>query len=197
MTDAQLMTLALAIIIPLSMLIYSNSRITEAKETLRAEMVAGNGRMTEMKETLRADIATSNGRITDVKETLRAEMAATTETLRAEMTAGFSRISNEILSLKADLKVHELEHHHKLGHQRRSERNPQRRVQHHHNLHEPADAHGDLHLAGDLGYGSLRRGYHDHWRRFRPDDHRQCHAGRHRQCRDPAGWDREQQPEHW
>ena len=32
------MTLALAIVIPLSMLIYSNSRITEAKETLRAEI---------------------------------------------------------------------------------------------------------------------------------------------------------------
>ena len=38
MTDAQMMTLALAIIIPLSMLLYSNSRITEAKETLRAEI---------------------------------------------------------------------------------------------------------------------------------------------------------------
>jgi len=30
--------MALAIIIPLSMLIFSNSRITEAKETLRAEV---------------------------------------------------------------------------------------------------------------------------------------------------------------
>jgi hypothetical protein len=29
------------------------------------------------------------------------------------MAAGFSRISSEILSLKADLKIHELEHHHK------------------------------------------------------------------------------------
>jgi hypothetical protein len=38
MTDPQIMTLALAIVIPLSMLIYSNSRITEAKETLRAEI---------------------------------------------------------------------------------------------------------------------------------------------------------------
>jgi hypothetical protein len=38
MTDQQLLTLALAIIIPLSLLLYSNSRITEAKETLRAEM---------------------------------------------------------------------------------------------------------------------------------------------------------------
>ena len=84
MTDPQMMTLALAIIIPLSLLLYSNSRITEAKETLRAEM------------------ATCNSRITDVKETLRAEMAA-----------GFSRISSEIQSLRADLKIHELEHHHK------------------------------------------------------------------------------------
>ena len=42
MTDAQMMTLALAVIIPIpfSMLMYSNSRITEAKETLRAEIRA-------------------------------------------------------------------------------------------------------------------------------------------------------------
>jgi hypothetical protein len=33
--------LVLAVVLPLSMLIYSNSRITEAKETLRAEMNAG------------------------------------------------------------------------------------------------------------------------------------------------------------
>jgi hypothetical protein len=33
-----MITLALAVIVPLSMLIYSNSRISEAKETLRAEM---------------------------------------------------------------------------------------------------------------------------------------------------------------
>jgi len=38
MTDAQMLTLAFAIIMPLSMLIYSNGRITEAKETLRAEI---------------------------------------------------------------------------------------------------------------------------------------------------------------
>jgi hypothetical protein len=95
MTDQQMMTLALAIIIPLSMLIYSNSRITEAKETLRAE------------------IATGNSRIIDVKETLRAEIATTKETLRAEIATGFARMSSEIMSLKADLKVHELEHHRK------------------------------------------------------------------------------------
>jgi hypothetical protein len=66
MTDAQMMTLALAVIVPLSMLIYSNSRITETKETLRAEIAAG-----------------------------------------------FTRMSSEIQSLKAELKIHELEHHQK------------------------------------------------------------------------------------
>ena len=40
-TDTQLLTLALAVILPLSLLIYSNSRITEAKETLRSEMATG------------------------------------------------------------------------------------------------------------------------------------------------------------
>jgi hypothetical protein len=58
MTDAQLMTLALAIIIPLSMLIYSNSRITEAKETLRAEMQKGH-----------AEILASLEKITSLIET--------------------------------------------------------------------------------------------------------------------------------
>ena len=58
------MTMALAVVIPLSMLIYSNSRITEVKGTLRAEIAAG-----------------------------------------------FARMSSEIQSLKADLKIHELEHH--------------------------------------------------------------------------------------
>jgi hypothetical protein len=38
MTDAQILTMAVAVIVPLSMLLYSNSRIGEAKDTLRAEM---------------------------------------------------------------------------------------------------------------------------------------------------------------
>jgi hypothetical protein len=46
MTDSQLLTLAMAVILPLSMLIYSNSRITEAKETLRAEMAAMKAELT-------------------------------------------------------------------------------------------------------------------------------------------------------
>ncbi len=37
MSDQQIMTLALSVLIPLSILIYSNSRIPDAKEALRAE----------------------------------------------------------------------------------------------------------------------------------------------------------------
>ena len=39
-TDPQLLTLTIAIVIPLSLLLYSNSKITECKETLRAEMAS-------------------------------------------------------------------------------------------------------------------------------------------------------------
>jgi hypothetical protein len=59
MTDPQLVTLAFAIIIPLSLLLYSNGRITEAKETLRAEMRAGFDRLEGIKsglDTLSADM---------------------------------------------------------------------------------------------------------------------------------------------
>ena len=42
MKDAQILTIAIAVIFPLSMPIYSNSRIAEAKETLRAEAKANH-----------------------------------------------------------------------------------------------------------------------------------------------------------
>ena len=67
------MTLALAIIIPLSLLIYSNSRITEAKETLRAEMKA-----------------------------LRTELQAEIQALRAEMRAGCEEIKTLLKILELE-----------------------------------------------------------------------------------------------
>jgi len=81
-TDAQLLTLAIAIVVPLSLLLYSNSRITDAKEPLRAE-------------------------IGETKQTLRAEM----ESLRSETAAGFGRIERAIERLETKLVVHEIEHH--------------------------------------------------------------------------------------
>ena len=41
MTDTQVLTLAFSIIIPLAALIFSNSRVNDAKEILRAEMALG------------------------------------------------------------------------------------------------------------------------------------------------------------
>ncbi len=38
MSDIQILTIALAIIVPLNLLIYSNSPVTDVKEVLRAEM---------------------------------------------------------------------------------------------------------------------------------------------------------------
>jgi hypothetical protein len=60
MTDVQILTLALGVIVPLSLLIYSNSRIADTRVAL-------------------------DGKINDSKETLRAEM----HTLRAEVTGEF------------------------------------------------------------------------------------------------------------
>jgi hypothetical protein len=79
MTDAQLLTLAVAEILPLSMLIYSNSRITEAKETLRAEsqtlrteMNAGFKDLRNLiernQEVLVAELARIDGRVSHLEE---------------------------------------------------------------------------------------------------------------------------------
>lgn len=55
MNDIQLLTMALAVIIPLSMLLYSNSRITEAKETLRAEIRASHAELLVEFRTMHAE----------------------------------------------------------------------------------------------------------------------------------------------
>jgi hypothetical protein len=82
MTDAQMMTLALAIVIPLSLLLYSNGRITEAKETLRAEIRAETA---ELKGEIRGETAALKGEISGIM-------------------AGIER-------LEAKLTIHEMEHH--------------------------------------------------------------------------------------
>jgi hypothetical protein len=82
MTDAHLLTLAMAIVVPLSLLLYSNSRITDTKDTVRAE-------------------------IGETKYALRAQM----EILRSETAAGFAHIERAVERLESKLVVHELEHH--------------------------------------------------------------------------------------
>lgn len=82
MNDQQLLTLAIAIVVPLSMLLYSNSRITEAAQS-------------------------SNSRITEAKETLRAEMALGFERLGNKI----DHLAGEVATLKELLSSHLREHH--------------------------------------------------------------------------------------
>jgi hypothetical protein len=58
MTDQQVLTLCLSIAVPLALLIYSNSRVSDAKETLRAEMALGFERLSNKVDHLAEEIAT-------------------------------------------------------------------------------------------------------------------------------------------
>lgn len=58
MSDSQLMTLCLSIAPPIALLIYSNSRIMDAKETLRAEMALGFERLPNKIDHLAEEVAT-------------------------------------------------------------------------------------------------------------------------------------------
>jgi len=71
MNDQQILTIAIAIVFPLSMLIYSNSRISEAKETLRAEMALGFERLSNKIDHLAGEVAT-------LKELLSSHLRADT-----------------------------------------------------------------------------------------------------------------------
>jgi hypothetical protein len=83
-TDAQVLTLALAVVIPLSLLIYSNSRITDAKETLRAELG-------ETKQTLRSEMALGFERISNKVDHLAGEVATLKELMSTHMREHHNR----------------------------------------------------------------------------------------------------------
>jgi hypothetical protein len=82
MTDTQMMTLAAALLVPLSLLFLSNSRVTDAKETLRADI-----------QTLRTEMQAKHGEVLAALERIVVQVKAV-ET-----------------SLETKLKIHELEHH--------------------------------------------------------------------------------------
>ncbi len=94
------MTLAFAIIFPLVMLIYSNSRITDVKSDLGA-------RVNDAKETLRAETAKLGTDLRMEMKDLRMEIKDLGDemvTLRKNMNSALERIENA-------MKVHVLEHH--------------------------------------------------------------------------------------
>lgn len=93
MTDVQLLTLAMAVLIPLSMLLHSNSRITDTKETLRAEIRAET-------QTLKAEI-----------QALRAEVQSNHALVMATLDKIVLQVKGIETNLESKLKIHELEHH--------------------------------------------------------------------------------------
>lgn len=80
MSDTQILAMVLPIVVALSALIYSNSRVSDAKETLRAEMALGFERV--LRETsqigsvkteiagIRADMAALTGKVVEIDNRL-------------------------------------------------------------------------------------------------------------------------------
>ena len=58
MTDQQILTICISLAVPFAMLIYSNRSVTEAKETLRAEMALGFERLSNKIDHLAEEVAT-------------------------------------------------------------------------------------------------------------------------------------------
>lgn len=58
MTDQQVLTICVSLAIPFAMLIYSNSRVSEAKETPRAETALGFERLGNKIDHLAGEVAT-------------------------------------------------------------------------------------------------------------------------------------------
>jgi hypothetical protein len=96
MTDEQVLAVAVAIVFPVSALIYSNSRVTDVKETLRAEIRTLNAELRGEMTGFRSEMAGFRSEIAG----FRSEIAE----LRGEIKAGFER-------MESALKQHILEYH--------------------------------------------------------------------------------------
>lgn len=89
MTDTQLLTLGLSIIIPLSMLIYSNGRVSDVQKNLGERLTALETNLNKRMDSLDSAL---NKRLDDMKEVLRAE----TKAFRVEMLAEFRTLNEKI-----------------------------------------------------------------------------------------------------
>jgi hypothetical protein len=72
MTDVQILTLAIAVAVPVSVVIYSNSRLTALKETLRADMKALHVQMTARFTAIDTLLQTIMGKLDDMDRPLTA-----------------------------------------------------------------------------------------------------------------------------
>ena len=89
LTDAQVMTLALSIVIPLSMLIHSNHRITDTRDSL-------GKRIDDLKGSLEGQIASVKESLEDQIDSLQNEMQSEFKLSREEMRSGFERMETAL-----------------------------------------------------------------------------------------------------
>jgi predicted nuclease with TOPRIM domain len=91
MNDTQILTLATSVIVPVSFLLLSNSRITDVKETLRAEVQTAKTELRSDMESLKTDMQS-------MKTELRSEM----QSLKSEIFSRFDRLDDNLTRLLAD-----------------------------------------------------------------------------------------------
>jgi hypothetical protein len=88
MTDVQVLTLAVAVIVPLSLLIYSNSRISDVRLSL-------DSKLNDAKETLRAEAKTQHtevmARLTAIDTFLHEAVMSKLDEMDRRLTALESR----------------------------------------------------------------------------------------------------------
>jgi hypothetical protein len=89
--DTQILTPAVSVIVPVSFLPLSNSRISDVKETLRLE---SNG----MKETLRAEIQSAKTELRGEMQVMKTE----TQAGKAEILSRLDRMEDNLTRLLAD-----------------------------------------------------------------------------------------------
>lgn len=90
MNDTQILTLAISIVIPVSLLLYSNSRITDVKDAV-------NKRIDDTNNTLNNQI-----------KSLEANMNKRIDLMEKNLS---DKIDNAFQHIEMLLKLHEIEHH--------------------------------------------------------------------------------------
>jgi len=114
MNDSQIMTLAISIVIPISLLIYSNSRVTDTRNSI-------NSRIDDLRTSLNGKIdkvdSSLNARIDKLEKSFDSRVADLKEIVRAEIKVSESNVLNQITTqfneLKELIKAHETEMHRK------------------------------------------------------------------------------------
>jgi len=112
LTDIQILTLALAVIVPLSLLLLSNSRISDTRVALDGKIndtrVALDGKISDTRDVLDAKISDTrdvlDGKISDTRVVLERRIDDMRDVLRAEMKTQHTEVMARLAALEAFLR---------------------------------------------------------------------------------------------